>query len=293
MSSKNSLLSCKKDKSVPWGKEELIITLGYYFFIYKKNTRKKDYILFANDLRKMTGNSRTNDSVGLRFMNYANIDNSNNGANLSAGKTKCLPIWKECIEEDGTPKISFIRKFLKFIEQYGAKNDIYNEFLLKYSNYIELNMNHLINSNNIDEENVGEPIYLPENIPELIDGIQRKYRRSRTKAKRAIVISNYECNIDSCHQTFFCKNGKRYMEAHHLVPLQKQELFKTSLDVDANIVCLCPLCHRKLHYGKDIREELKKLFDTRKELLEKSGIVISFEKLLSFYEREEFEINEE
>ncbi len=83
------------------------------------------------------------------------------------------------------------------------------------------------------------------------------------------------------------------MEAHHLVPLQKQELFKTSLDVDANIVCLCPLCHRKLHYGKDIREELKKLFDTRKELLEKSGIVISFEKLLSFYEREEFEINEE
>ena len=73
------------------------------------------------------------------------------------------------------------------------------------------------------------------------------------------------------------------MEAHHIIPLSAHEQFEYNLDVDANIVSLCPNCHRKLHFGRDIKIELKKLYDLRKDKLIKSGINISFEKLLDLY----------
>ena len=74
------------------------------------------------------------------------------------------------------------------------------------------------------------------------------------------------------------------MEAHHLIPLNAQDDFDNSLDVDANIVCLCPNCHRKLHFGENIHSELSKLFKLREESLERSGLKISFDKLLGIYE---------
>jgi 5-methylcytosine-specific restriction protein A len=74
------------------------------------------------------------------------------------------------------------------------------------------------------------------------------------------------------------------MEAHHLVPLSAQELFNTSgLDSIANIVCLCPNCHKNLHYGKDIKFMLEKIYNERKQALEKSGIIITFDELLELY----------
>ena len=40
-------------------------------------------------------------------------------------------------------------------------------------------------------------------------------------------------------------NGKFYAEAHHLIPLGKHG----GLDVEENIICVCPNCHVKLDYG--------------------------------------------
>lgn len=73
------------------------------------------------------------------------------------------------------------------------------------------------------------------------------------------------------------------MEAHHLIPMSAQENFNNSLDVDANIVSLCPACHRKLHHGKEIEFELKKLFESRLELLKQSGIEITLDDLKKYY----------
>jgi 5-methylcytosine-specific restriction protein A len=73
------------------------------------------------------------------------------------------------------------------------------------------------------------------------------------------------------------------MEAHHLIPLSTQDYFEYSLDVDANIVCLCPTCHRKLHYGNSIKDDLKRLYDLRIKRLKQSGIDISFGELLKLY----------
>ena len=63
-------------------------------------------------------------------------------------------------------------------------------------------------------------------------------------------IAEYKCEISPQHITFTSKNtGHFYMEGHHAIPMRHQDKFTKSLDVYANIVCLCPICHRLLHYG--------------------------------------------
>ena len=122
----NSKLSGRfKSKRILWTDYEMRIALGYYFFIYKYNTREKDYSLFASHLRKMTGNERTNASVKVRFSNYIHIDPERNDG-LEGGAQKCQPIWDECINSDCTPKESFIKLFTNFIEIYGNNCYIYD-----------------------------------------------------------------------------------------------------------------------------------------------------------------------
>ncbi len=275
---------------VKWTDDELRIVLGYYFFIYENNTREQDYESFADDLRKMTGNSRSNGSVGVRFGNFISVDPSKTSVGFPGGNKKCLPIWNECINPDRTPKESFIKLFMAFIEKYGNKKSIYNPFVNTYSSYRSLNNvdvddeDGVITTNDIFEPEIVEPSYTPEAKPEIIEGKNKKYKRNSTKAKRAIIYSKYKCNIDENHESFIAKNGKPYMEAHHLIPMSAQEDFINSLDVDANIVSLCSVCHRKLHHGNNIQQELLKLFIDRVGLLKKSGIDISFEQLIKYYE---------
>jgi 5-methylcytosine-specific restriction endonuclease McrA len=140
-----------------------------------------------------------------------------------------------------------------------------------------------VSTNDIDESIGVKASYLPLDKPEKIIGDRVSFKRNPEKAKKSIVLANYKCDLDKSHVSFITRNGRQYMEAHHLVPLSTQDYFDNSLDVDANIVCLCPNCHRKLHYGEDIFADLKKLYDARVEYLSKSGIDISFNELIELY----------
>ena len=131
-------------------------------------------------------------------------------------------------------------------------------------------------------ENI-EPSYTKEEKKILKEEINKKYDRNIIKSKQEILRSNYKCCIDSNHESFITKNGHQYMEAHHIIPLCAYDQFEYSLDVDANIVSLCPNCHRKLHFGANIQNELKRLYELRKEKLMQSGIDVSFDKLLKYY----------
>lgn len=67
------------------------------------------------------------------------------------------------------------------------------------------------------------------------------------------------------------------MEGHHAIPMCYQDKFDQSIDVYANIICLCPICHRLMHFGKS-DEKMKisnQIYETRKGRLEVSGIKIS------------------
>ena len=64
---------------------------------------------------------------------------------------------------------------------------------------------------------------------------------------------------------------------HHLIPMRFQHDFECSIDVYANIVCLCPLCHRQIHYGTDSDRKYlaEELYEKRNQRLINSGIDIS------------------
>lgn len=56
--------------------------------------------------------------------------------------------------------------------------------------------------------------------------------------------AGYICQ--KCGQAGFEKQGGGlYAEAHHMA-----ELGQGGLDLPSNLLCVCPTCHRKLHYGR-------------------------------------------
>lgn len=107
---------------------------------------------------------------------------------------------------------------------------------------------------------------------------QKVWRRSGILRTQALELANYTCEICPEHYTFIAEStNKPYMEGHHAIPMHFQENFDVSLDVYANIVCLCPICHRKIHFGmKDDRVEMiNSIYDARSARLAKSGIALS------------------
>ena len=110
------------------------------------------------------------------------------------------------------------------------------------------------------------------------------YPRDRQTAVNALAHVHYLCEIDEAHETFIRKNSdKPYTEPHHLIPMAYSDEFSVSLDVEENIVSLCSNCHNLIHYGEDARILLEQLYEERKEALERAGISITLERLLSMY----------
>lgn len=108
-------------------------------------------------------------------------------------------------------------------------------------------------------------------------------------AAAAILDANFKCEIDPRHHTFVSNaKGRPYVEAHHLIPFGRQGGFEFSLDVPANIVSLCPNCHRLLHHGTQVDKapKLVELFAQRKTRLLEKGLRISEADLLKLYRRD-------
>lgn len=80
--------------------------------------------------------------------------------------------------------------------------------------------------------------------------------------------------------------GENYVKAHHLIPMQFQDQFENSLDVEANIISLCPLCHKKVHHATFDEKKLilEELYKIRKDRLKKCKIDISLRDLFSYYQ---------
>lgn len=113
-----------------------------------------------------------------------------------------------------------------------------------------------------------------------------KYQRNPRVSKKAIVLAEFKCEFNSNHLFFNSfVTEKNYVEAHHLVPMEFQDRFEYSLDVEANIVSLCPLCHKRIHHAifKEKIDLLKILFAMRKDRLKKCNIEVDLKMLYSFY----------
>lgn len=118
---------------------------------------------------------------------------------------------------------------------------------------------------------------IPISKPQNIISIKTSWKRNQILVDQAIEGAHYCCEHDALHKTFTsASSGKPYMEGHHLIPLKYQGEFNNSLDVYANIVSLCPLCHRLLHFGeyKEKIYTLENIFEQRENRLCYSGIDI-------------------
>ena len=104
--------------------------------------------------------------------------------------------------------------------------------------------------------------------------------------KKAIVLAGFKCEYDNSHMFFKSStSGENYVEAHHLIPMEFQKQFENSLDVEANIISLCALCHKKVHHStmEEKKPILKKLFLERRNRLEKCEISIELLDLITMY----------
>ena len=141
---------------------------------------------------------------------------------------------------------------------------------------------HGIQSSKKSDEPVG-----PETSPNKQNSYSyESFSRDPTKAGIALRTAGYLCEIEASHETFISRaTHQPYIEAHHLIPISQQRAFKYSLDVTENIVAVCPMCHRLLHFGRpqDKNKLLVELFEKRRSGLERKGIVTELKNLLIFY----------
>ena len=116
--------------------------------------------------------------------------------------------------------------------------------------------------------------------------IQEKVKRDSVVSGNAITKAGYQCEYNSNHYLFNSKStNKPYVEAHHLIPMSAYNDFEYSIDVEANVVSLCVVCHKKLHHAS-IQEKLDiltYLYNERIERLEQCNISLTLEDLIEYY----------
>ncbi|MBE5991584.1 MAG: hypothetical protein E7247_04225 [Paenibacillaceae bacterium] len=109
------------------------------------------------------------------------------------------------------------------------------------------------------------------------------WKRSDIIKRQSIEFAGYICEINMKHNTFISEStNKQYMEGHHAIPLKEQRYFDKSIDIYANIICLCPNCHRLLHYGLKESKKilLNQIYDERSKRLAHSGIKVSKQEFI-------------
>lgn len=172
-------------------------------------------------------------------------------------------------------ELEHIRNFLLndqfFAEKDSRGHQMYSSALNNYCKFaIGEGLNTDIQSNNIFD------YVLPRG--NVVENTTKQWRRSSILKWQVIQLAHYKCEIDNEHKTFIAKsNNMPYMEGHHIIPMRRQTDYENSLDIYANIMCLCPVCHRMLHYGKDEQKAdvLEHIYKERHKRMEKCGISIN------------------
>ncbi len=114
------------------------------------------------------------------------------------------------------------------------------------------------------------------------------FLRNRNLALQRLKLSGYQCEFEPAHDLFISRYSHHpYLEAHHLLPISLQKIYKKSLDVMDNIFCLCPYCHRAVHHAEDAlaREIIKKLIVQRPTVLD--ILSVQQEDVFKYYSIEE------
>jgi hypothetical protein len=136
----------------------------------------------------------------------------------------------------------------------------------------------------LDEEQI-EPV----KVGELKLNTYERLLRNNSLREEVLKRSNYTCELCKKTNTFQDKENKWYFEAHHIIPfnINNQKSFSISLDHMSNLVCLCPECHRKVHFS-ELKEQIQSLemLLNKKPLLKKYYQIKDSKQLMNFYNKE-------
>lgn len=230
-------------------------------------------ILSDNNLQ----NARDFEASMIIFKEY-NLDNKINDSEFKKDLNEFLVIYETLIDYITKTKSKTIdsMKISLFTNKLSADEEKVDFFELidEDKSHIDLiNSNRYTTLSEIETANNNKVEYSEQN------GIY-KYKRDNRILKTVIEDSNYQCSYNSNHQTFLTKNGCKFVEGHHLVPLKFQSEFEGfRLDRYENIVSLCPICHSAIHYGDD---------KTKRIILESLYISSEMKEKLKLYEINSF-----
>ena len=175
----------------------------------------------------------------------------------------------------------------EFVALNTRGNHMYSVGMNQYVQFAELQVDGVVKSSKkialpiVDISKLDIPVAPPKSLPKIQS---YQWNRDRIIVEQVLQADKYLCEVNSNHKTFVARrNAQPYLEGHHIIPLSRQKEFNVSLDVYANIIGLCPTCHRQLHFGKqsEIRKILKPVYDLRAERFVKSGIAISKDEFLA------------
>jgi len=151
----------------------------------------------------------------------------------------------------------------------------------------ELNILDYVGHVDLPEEILKES---DERVPKLDTVVTNTKYRTDYKLKCEVLRNcGFRCEIDDKHFSFLNNEGVMYVEGHHLVPMSFQKSFgDINIDCRDNIICLCPNCHKMIHYGGDLVKEelLEKLFMKVKDRSFFVDNAINVDRLKKFYNLE-------
>ncbi len=248
-----------------WGEIGSTLILGLYYVDKSKNVEKFTQIFneyFHSDVSAQT----------IHF-ELAVIKNTDPAYNIGLHTTDAeyAQLWEYYILQERVDELkalyrSFKKKeFVEIFDISDESDNIPEEYIIKHGS--------------------AQIVDTPEPCP--VDYKNKgltAYKRRHEVVANVLAAADYKCEANCTCELFLRKDRiHTYTEAHHLIPLCYQSSFKNSLDVEANVISLCPYCHRLLHYGADSQKVLKRLYQLRKHRLSKCGLDISFEELLLMY----------
>lgn len=151
-------------------------------------------------------------------------------------------------------EVQISKKYIDYIKQFVDKMEYEDMFFT--NNEEEINLKNSINKTIKRNNNI------------IIDVIQK---------------NNYKCFFNHNHITFPNIKRPNYVEGHHIIPIHLQDSFpNNNLDVENNIISLCPNCHKAIHLANnEYKEQLLKQVYYKTNI--KNDFNISLENLKEIY----------
>ena len=176
-------------------------------------------------------------------------------------------------------ELDTIREFLDNNEEFRQKDSIgHNMYSVAFNHFYRF----ACEDHSFFRDHIAM-LDVPVEKPKITATSLTRWPRNQIIVSQALDGAHYRCELDPRHMTFISRvSGNPYMEGHHLIPIKHQPLFEHGIDVYSNVICLCPICHRMMHYGrdKDRTIRIEKLYEQRQDRMVKSGIDISKAELL-------------